>query len=123
MLALEFFYRRKNGGEISLILKAELRLSCLFIDNVFGQDSFLLGTPGVLTIYTNHPVGNFMRKHFLTELGFTQAAQAQDVNKLFNSDTVTQRTIYRDCMGNLPLCLLCLSKATNVQIKATYFKV
>ena len=25
-----------------------------------------------------------------------QAAQAQDVNKLFNSDTVTQRTIYRD---------------------------
>ena len=32
------------------------------------------------------------------------AAQAQDVNKLFNSDTVTQRTIYRDCMGNLPLC-------------------
>ena len=34
----------------------------------------------------------------------TQAAQAQDVNKLFNSDIVTQRTIYRDCMGNLPLC-------------------
>ena len=33
-----------------------------------------------------------------------QAAQAQDVNKLFNSDIVTQRTIYRDCMGNLPLC-------------------
>ena len=33
-----------------------------------------------------------------------QAAQAQNVNKLFNSDTVTQRTIYRDCMGNLPLC-------------------
>ena len=29
-----------------------------------------------------------------------QAAQAQDVNKLFNTDTVTQRTIYRDCMGN-----------------------
>ena len=26
----------------------------------------------VLTIYTNHPVGNFMRKHFLTELGFTE---------------------------------------------------
>ena len=35
---------------------------------------------------------------------YSQAAQAQDVNKLFNSDTVTQRTIYRDCMGNLPLC-------------------
>ena len=34
----------------------------------------------------------------------SQAAQARDVNKLFNSDTVTQRTIYRDCMGNLPLC-------------------
>ena len=33
-----------------------------------------------------------------------QAPQAQNVNKLFNSDTVTQRTIYRDCMGNLPLC-------------------
>ena len=37
-------------------------------------------------------------------LNWTQAAQAQDVNKLFNSDTVTQRTIYRDCMGNLSLC-------------------
>ena len=34
----------------------------------------------------------------------SQAAQALDVNKLLNSDTVTQRTIYRDCMGNLPLC-------------------
>ena len=53
----------------------------------------------------------------------TQAAQAQDVNKLFNSDTVTQHTIYRDCMGNLPLCQLCLNKATSVQIKITYFKV
>ena len=37
-------------------------------------------------------------------LAVPQAAQAQDVNKLFNSDIVTQRTIYRDCMGNLPLC-------------------
>ena len=34
----------------------------------------------------------------------SQAAKVQDVNKLFNSDTVTQRTIYRDCMGSLPLC-------------------
>ena len=25
-----------------------------------------------ITIYTNHPVGNFMRKHFLTEHGFTE---------------------------------------------------
>ena len=36
----------------------------------------------------------------------SKVAQAQDVNELFNSDTqrptdtVTQRTIYRDCMGN-----------------------
>ena len=29
-----------------------------------------------------------------------QATQAQDVNKLFNTDTATQFTIYRDCMGN-----------------------
>ena len=49
-------------------------------------------------------------KHFFNlpfsnlRLVHTQAAQAQDVNKLFNSDIVTQRTIYRDCMGNLPLC-------------------
>ena len=39
-----------------------------------------------------------------TEAYNPQAAQAQDVNKLFNSDTVTPHTIYRDCMGNLPLC-------------------
>ena len=37
------------------------------------------------------------------DLALSQAAQAQDVNKLFNSDTVMQRTIYKDCMGNLPL--------------------
>ena len=30
----------------------------------------------------------------------TQAAQAQDVNKLFNTDTVKQHMISRDCMGN-----------------------
>ena len=68
-------------------------------------------------------------KHFFSlpfsnlRLVHTQAAQAQDVNKLFNSDIVTQRTIYRDCMGNLPLCEPCLNKAMNVQIKVTYFKV
>ena len=28
---------------------------------------------------------------------YPRAAQAQDVNKLFNTDAVTQRTIYRDC--------------------------
>ena len=31
--------------------------------------------------------------------GGPQAAQAQDVNKLFNTDT-GEHTIYRDCMGN-----------------------
>ena len=35
-----------------------------------------------------------------SNLNHWRPGQAQDVNKLFNTDTVTQRTIYRDCMGN-----------------------
>ena len=58
----------------------------------------------------------------IKRLSLSQAAQAQDVNKLFNTDTVTQRAIYRDFM-RFYMRFYSLDKAKNVQIKVTYFKV
>ena len=60
------------------------------------------GVRNLARVRSNSGVMKIIRCHVLYHC--LQAAQALDVNKLFNSDTVTQRTIYRDCMGNLPLC-------------------
>ena len=34
------------------------------------------------TIYTNHPVGNFMRKHFITDFSFTEETKGLKIIQL-----------------------------------------
>ena len=58
-----------------------------------------MGDPGRQGRKRREDLGTMLRRK-----NKPQAAQSQGVNKLFNSDTVTQRTIYRDCMGNFSLC-------------------
>ena len=36
----------------------------------------------VLTIYKNHPAGNFMRKQFITDLGFTEVIHGSKITQL-----------------------------------------
>ena len=43
--------------------------------------------PGVLIIYTNHAVGNFMCKHFMTELDFTEEGNGSKCIPKFTENT------------------------------------
>ena len=38
--------------------------------------------PRILAIYKNHPVGNFMRRHFLTEPGFTEEGKGSKLTQI-----------------------------------------
>ena len=57
---------------------------------------------------------------------FPQAAQAQDVNKLYSIVILLRNVRFIEIVWEIYFYAnlkLCLNKATNVQIKVTYFKV
>ena len=80
-----------------------------YLTSAFSK-SFIFGRPhlhhlaGVFkSLYSNFEELHFRWPETCGKIDHRRPKPAQDVNKLFNTDTVTQRTIYRDCMGNWPL--------------------
>ena len=51
--------------------------------------------PRVLTIYMNHLVGNFMRKHFMTDLGFTEEGKGSKLNQIHEKAEKNTKSVYR----------------------------